>query len=135
MENNCTLTPNPKLPGSDMGWNCTSADGEIEVYGETKAEATANLEVAQLTQKLADQNEAMREMASAMAMLSARLDHYEGPQKAALSAEKLRADALHEALSELVDGIEDAGGHDENGDVFDIGKAVAALALGGKEQK
>jgi len=37
--------------------------------------------------------------------------------------------ALYEALSELVDGIEDGGGHDGNGDVFDIAKACAAIAL------
>lgn len=35
--------------------------------------------------------------------------------------------ALYEALSGLVDAIEDGGGHDENGDVFDVRKAVSAL--------
>jgi hypothetical protein len=37
--------------------------------------------------------------------------------------------ALYSALSDLVDGIEDAGGHDENGDVFVIEDAVAALEM------
>lgn len=34
---------------------------------------------------------------------------------------------LFEALSELLDSIESAGGCDENGDAFDITKAMAAL--------
>lgn len=38
------------------------------------------------------------------------------------------APELYEALINLVDSIEDAGGHDENGDVFDIREACAALA-------
>jgi len=37
--------------------------------------------------------------------------------------------ALYSALSDLVDGIEDAGGHDENGDVFAIEDAVSALEM------
>lgn len=36
--------------------------------------------------------------------------------------------SLYQALVNLVDSIEDAGGHDENGDVFDIREACAALA-------
>ncbi len=39
-----------------------------------------------------------------------------------------RLATAREALSNLVDSIEDAGGHDENGDVFDIREACAALA-------
>ena len=49
------------------------------------------------------------------------------PMRQRLAAAELRADALMEALSELVNGIEDAGGRDENGDVFDVWKACEAL--------
>ena len=48
--------------------------------------------------------------------------------------ESINAELL-EALVELVDGIEDGGGYDGNGDVFDIRKACAAIdrAEGGAE--
>ena len=38
-----------------------------------------------------------------------------------------QVEELREALINLVDTIEDAGGHDENGDVFDIREACAIL--------
>ena len=42
-----TLTRNPKSPEeSDIGWNCTSADGKICVYGRTQEEAILNCGVA-----------------------------------------------------------------------------------------
>ena len=45
-----------------------------------------------------------------------------------LAALQQVVEQMQNALSELVDGIEGAGGHDENGDVFDIGPACTALA-------
>lgn len=39
-----------------------------------------------------------------------------------------KVQVLSEALTELVDGIEDGGGTDGNGDTFDLTKAIAALA-------
>ena len=39
---------------------------------------------------------------------------------------------LRRVLTELVDAIESAGGHDENDDVFDLTEAIALLAGAGK---
>jgi hypothetical protein len=53
------------------------------------------------------------------------IDHH---SKRADKAEAVSA-LLLDALVELVDAIEDGGGHDENGDVFDIRKACAAIDI------
>ncbi len=62
-----------------------------------------------------------------------------GPKQAIAAwntrASEARVWVLEEALRNLCDSIETSGGHDENGDVFDLSEAIAALSTGsGKEQ-